>query len=44
MPVVGTTLRELTQTTVKAESSVVDSRSRNCPYLDTINRYKSIER
>ena len=39
VPVVGTTLREMIHTSIKAEPTVVDSRSRNCPYLDTINRY-----
>ncbi|CAF3658832.1 unnamed protein product [Rotaria sordida] len=39
VPIVGTTLRELIHTSVKLESTTIDSRSRNCPYLDTINRY-----
>jgi len=38
VPIVGTTLRELIHTSIKAEPTTVDSRSRNCPYLDTINR------
>ncbi|CAF0812132.1 unnamed protein product [Adineta ricciae] len=38
IPVVGTTLREMIHTSIKAEPTIVDSRSRNCPYLDTINR------
>jgi hypothetical protein len=39
VPIVGTTLRELIHTTAKpSEPTTIDSRSRNCPYLDTINR------
>ena len=39
VPIVGTTLRELNHTSITLEPTIVDSRSRNCPYLDTINRY-----
>lgn len=40
VPVVGTTLRELIHTTSKSsEPTIIDDRSRNCPYLDTINRW-----
>ncbi|CAF1356010.1 unnamed protein product [Adineta steineri] len=38
VPIVGTTLRELIHTSVKLEPATGDSRSRICPYLDTINR------
>lgn len=39
VPVVGTTLREMTHIATKpSEPNTIDSRSRNCPYLDTINR------
>lgn len=38
VPIVGTTLRELSHTAIKPEASTIDTRSRNCPYLDTINR------
>lgn len=40
VPIVGTTLRELIHTSIKQETTAADSRSRNCPYLDTINRYE----
>lgn len=43
VPIVGTTLRELIHTSAKSEPATVDDRSRNCPYLDTINRYDLIE-
>lgn len=39
VPLVGTTLRELMHVTTKStDSNTIDDRSRNCPYLDTINR------